>query len=540
MNKPTSLRTFFEERLWLSVATVGGLFVAMVVGLVGVGYAGNPVKNLMVIIGGSMLITASLKPRFGLYLLIITSACLDLIKRFVVLFGIGSMGDVAGVLAVAPMILAGIFLGVFVLHPIFTKRMLNQDERRLALFALAPIIMTLAVGLRRGEFGMELLGSITNKIAYIILLPAIYTLYRRSGLEDVTKLLRFLVMVFVPVALYGIHQYLFGLSQFEIDYLRSGLTSTAANLYEAHPRPFSTLNSTHAFCIAMGVMFVLSLSICLNPIKATRGFLSTRGSFLLPPMFLMACVLSLGRAGWVVSGLGFIGLFAFRTKARTILFYTTFLGLFGILVWKADFVFAKLDAIQQMLPGGSEFTDQAFRLSTYSERLFGFQNIFKNRAMWTWFGNPALAYRAGNDVAEGDVVHDALGQILVDYGFVGLFIGIITLIYGLFYTHRRLLSTRNRSAIGIALGFLSAAMAIIFGGMLTGNHFTVFPVNTLFWCMVGALATVTKLEERAAPGTSDAEASDSRTANRAVNPHPRRAATRPARASLPMRRGEGA
>lgn len=502
MNKPTSLRTFFEERLWLSVATVAGLFAAMILGLVGVGFAGNPVKNLMVIGGGGMLIIASLKPHFGIYVLIVVSACLDLVKRSVMLFGIGSMADVAGVLAVAPMILVGIFLGVFVLHPIFTKRMLNQDERRLALFAMAPIGIALARGSLRNEFGMDTLGAITNQSAYLLLLPIVFALYRRKGLADITKLLRFLITVFIPVALYGIHQYVFGLAQFEIDYLRSGLTMTVENLYDIHPRPFSTLNSPHSFCIAMGVMFILSLSICLNSVKATRGFLSTKGRFLLPPMFLIACVLSLGRAGWVVSGLGILGLFAFQNRVRTVLFYTTFIGLFSLLVWKADYIYAKLDYIQQMLPGGSDFKEQAFRIGTYSERLFGFQNVFTNRSMWTWFGNPSLSYRSGNNVAREDVVHDTLGQILVDYGFVGLAVIVITFAGALIYVHRRLLAIRDRSAAGLGRGFLSAGMAVIFGGMLTGNHVGLFPINMLFWCMAGALFTLTKLSSEFSGGAS--------------------------------------
>lgn len=147
MKTPNILHAVNEDRLRLLVAFGTGLFVAMLTGLVAVGFAGNPVKNLMLLFGAVMLVLASLKPHFGLCLLIISSACLDLVMRFLVFFGVRSMRDVMGVLAVAPMILAGIFLGVFVLHPIFTKRILNANERRLTFLALVRIGVSVVSGL---------------------------------------------------------------------------------------------------------------------------------------------------------------------------------------------------------------------------------------------------------------------------------------------------------------------------------------------------------------------------------------------------------
>jgi len=502
MSNQNILRSFSDDRLRLIIASVIGLFASVAIGLVAVGSAGNPVKNLMLILGGVMLVLASLKPHFGLRLLILSSACLDLVKRFLVIFGVGSMTDVMGVLAVAPMILAGIFLGVFVLHPIFTKRMLNQDERRLTFLAVIPIGFSLVSGFRTGGLLPEVLGNTTNKSAYILLIPSVYALYRRTGLAETIRLLRFLVVVFVPVAIYGIQQYWFGLNQFEIDYLRSGLTSTVGNLYEVHPRAFSTLNSPHAFGIAMGIMLLLSLVLASRTLRPQSGFFSTRGRWLLPPLFAIASTLSLVRAGWVVAVLGLLGQFAFRTKARVIVFYTSFVLLFGILVWKADVVYARLDEFQRYLPTETDFQDQAFHLGTYSERLFGFQNMFTNRAMWTWFGNPDLEYRVGGDFSRDEIVHDAVGQMLVSHGIVGVVLMFITLIVSLSFLHRKTLAIRSGSARALGRTLLSVAMATFFGGMLTGNHIAVFPINMIFWCLVGALVTLAKLGNAAADGTA--------------------------------------
>ena len=502
MSNETILHSLGLERMRLVVASVAGLFVAVSIGLVAVGVAGNPIKNLMLVTGGAALILATLKPYLGLRLLILSSVCLDLLKRFLILFGIGSTGDVMGVLAVAPMILAGLFLGVLVVYPIFTKRMLNQDERRLTFLAIIPIGVSVMSGFRMGVLLPEIVGSTTNKSVYILLIPVVYALYRRTGLAEIVRLLRFLVVVYIPVALYGIHQYFFGLSQFEIEYLRSGLTSTVGNLYEAHPRAFSTLNSPHAFGIAMGIMVLLSVVLASRTLRPQAGFFSTRGRWLLPPLFAIACTLSLVRAGWVVAVLGLLGQFAFRTKPRLIAFYTSFVLLFSVLVWKADVVYARLDEFQRYLPTETDFQDQAFHLGTYSERLFGFQNMFTNRAMWTWFGNPDLEYRVGGFQGRDEIVHDAVGQMLVSHGIVGVVLMFIALIASLFFLHRKTLAIRSGSARALGRALLSVAMATFFGGMLTGNHIAVFPINMMFWCLVGTLVTLAKLGDAAVAGTA--------------------------------------
>lgn len=492
MSKPNILRSLGDDRLRLFVATAVGLFASVVIGLCAVGFAGNPVKNLMLLFGGAMLILASLKPHFGLYLLILSTACLDFVKRFLVLFGVGSMGDVMGILAVAPMILAGIALGVFVLHPIFTKRMLIVTERRLFFLSIFLISIPLASGIRSGGLDAFTLGNAVNKSAYSLLVPIVYVLYRQRGVEEIKRLLHFSVIVFALVALYGIQQWMFGFNQFETDYMRSGLTITGDLLYERHPRPFSTLNSPHAFSVVMAMFSVLSVVLCLKPLKSAKGFFSSAGRFLLPVLFFTACFLSFVRSSWLVALIGIACIFIFRTKTRTVAFYAIFSVSFSLLVWQADNIYAGLDRLQGMLPQGSDIKEQAFRVGTYSERLFGFQNVFRNRSMWTWFGNPDLAYRVGQHEVRDEVVHDALGQTLVTYGFVGLFAMLCIGSFSLLYLHRRVLAAPPGPTDVLGRGLLSISIAIIVSGMIAGAHLSVFPINTLFWLSVGALVVTTQ------------------------------------------------
>ena len=489
MNAEHSGSFFRVERLHLAVATVLGLGMAVVIALFAVGYGGNPVKAIMQLVGMSLMLIATVNPRAGLLLLIFSSAYLDFLKRFLILFGNGTMGDVAGVLSVAPVILFGVFLGSCVLHPIFSKRMLDKQERRLVFFSLFLIGGSFAAGFRRGDLSLNALGTLANTSAYSMLVPIIFVLHRRGGNESIRRLLRFTVLIYAPVAIYGTYQYFFGLGQFEIDYLRSGLTSTEANLHDVHPRAFSTLNSNHAFAISMAMLSLLSLVLCSRHLRGRAGVFASKGRWLIPLLFSTACFLSFGRAGWIVTVLGLVCMIAFRTKSRVITFYSIFGLSFGLLVWNANLIYASLDAIQVYLPTGSDFQQQAFRIGTYSERLYGFQNIFKNRAMWTLFGNPDMAYRGEHQDAD-DVVHDALGQMLITHGIAGLLLLFIGGGFALFVLHRRILSIPKGPGETLGRGVMSIAIAIFFGGMLTGTHLPVFPINLLFWTTAGAFVTV--------------------------------------------------
>ena len=179
------------------------------------------------------------------------------------------------------------------------------------------------------------------------------------------------------------------------------------------------------------------------------------------------------------------------------MFYSFFALSFGLFVWQADTIYASLDNLQSLLPSGSTFQEQAFRLGTYSERLFGFQNVFRNRSMWTWFGNPALAYRADRPLGEDEVVHDAIGQMLISHGIAGIVVLAAAGGLSLFLLHRKILAIRRGPNEIFGRWLLSVAIALFFGGMLTGSHLGVFPINLLFWSTVGALVAIAKMKSPA-------------------------------------------
>ena len=103
--------------------------------------------------------------------------------------------------------------------------------------------------------------------------------------DDVKRLIKFCLIVYIPVALYAIWQQIFGLSDFEFNYLQTGYTITVGLLDDVRPRPFSTLNSVHALShhdVRPGIArFFYSFERIEAGSLANPGWISFHGGLLL-------------------------------------------------------------------------------------------------------------------------------------------------------------------------------------------------------------------------------------------------------------------
>jgi len=298
--------------------------------------------------------------------------------------------------------------------------------------------------------------------------------------EDLRQLIKFWLVIYIPVALYAIWQQICGLSDFEFKYLQTGYTITAAGLLDdVRPRPFSTLNSPHALTVTMAILALLAFFIHLKGSK--------RAAWQIPAgiLFMGGCWASLSRAGWVLLALGMIGGNCFRRASTTIGFYGLATALLVALIVNADPLIDSLGTFQDQLPDGSALTEQTFRIETFSDRLYSFRNMVTNPKFHTWFGSQDR--RVPEKVASDEVVHDQLTQILVEFGFVGLS-GFISLVVGaLWLTHRSVFAQRDLETRTTAIALLTVLAAILYSGMLFGSHLGVFPVDVFFAVLVGAL-----------------------------------------------------
>jgi hypothetical protein len=439
----------------------------------------NPLTASLVIVAITVFLVAIIEPKAGVYLLIVGTGYVDLIKRLGILTGDLAYGDVVVALAVPPVLCACICLGV-VLQYLTGRRRL---ERWQWVVLIVVLLLMMCILLKEVSGGVGLLAGLqnfANSGAYFSLILIVGILFPKP--EDVKQLVKFCLIVYLPVALYAIWQQFFGLNNFELNYMQTGYTLTVDLLEDIRPRPFSTLNSPHALTVMTSIMALLAFFIHLKGSK--------RAAWQIPVgiLFMGGCWASLSRAGWVLFALGVIGSISFRRARTTMVFYGLITAFLVMLMANADPLLDTLKDLQEKVPEDSNALGaQTLRIATFSDRLYSFRNMVSNPRFHTWFGNRELQTTSDGVVAHDELVHDQLTQILVQFGFVGLGAFIFLLVGTLWLTHRRVLAQREPESRATAIALLTVLAAIIYSGMLFGSHLGVFPINVFFAVLLGCL-----------------------------------------------------
>jgi hypothetical protein len=477
MNAVRSGETISKEPLIRLIFPAAGCVAAMMAGWFIVIYD-NPLTAALIVAAVTVYLVAIINPKAGLYILILGTGYIDLIKRLGILTGTLSFGDVVVSMAVAPILCACICLGV-VLQQVFHRRRLERWQYVVLVLVTFLMGSVLLQDVSGGAGLLEGLQDFANSGAYFPLILVSGILFPKP--EDVKQFLKFCLIAYIPVGLYAIWQQIFGLNPFEISYMQTGFTMTVGLLDDVRARPFSTLNSPHALTVMASILALLSFFLHF------KGSKRAAWQFPVGLLFVAACAASVSRAGWVLLALGAIGWICFGRASTTIGFYGSVTALLVMLIVNADPLLDSLEAIQQKLPSGGAFAEQTFRIETFSDRLYSFRNMATNPVFHTWFGNPELHGPNGETVSHDELVHDQLTQILVRFGFVGLTGFILLLVGALWLTHRRVLAQKDLVARRTAIALLTVLAAIIYSGMLFGSHLGVFPVNVFFSVLGGFL-----------------------------------------------------
>ncbi len=447
----------------------------------------NVLAQLMEYLGYAGLILGIFWPRAGFFFLIGISGYLDFFKRLLILAGDVNWNEIIDVLKVAPLTLVGIFVGL-VIKRWLEGRFFSKGEW--ILFWTVTVFGSISVGLAYKE-SHNLFAAIAmsaNTAVYVILIVVIPLLF--ETLEEIIKVLRLIVWVFIPVAIYGIIQHHFGLSQFEFEYIKSGYTSTIGNLYDIKPRPFSTLNSTHAYSIMMAALFILSTVFVFLDRRKSDFLMMWVVQSLIPLLFLYACFVSLARTAWVMAFLGFILTYVYQSKIRVISFYLSAIVTFMLIIFNAGWMLDNIDVAQKWLPTQTEFQEQAFRLGTYSDRLESLKNLTSNSQLWTAFGSRDIVAAGTKSRDRSYLAHDAISQAVVSYGFVGLGIAMVFASLFLYFVHLQIFRTVDPRSRIMSCGILSVISGIFITGIFSGSPLSVFPINLFFWLFVGSLIMI--------------------------------------------------
>ncbi len=443
--------------------------------------SGNSLAKLARALAVAGALMGFLNPRVGLYLLVFSTAYLDLLKRMLVFYDRPTMIDLFYVLGVAPLILGGVTMGVIV-GGLLGKFELRSIHWKLLGFAL---LYNLAVAWAAfSESGpMSAAATVANQSFYSLLIFVVPALFQR--VEEFWKLARFALWVFVPVAGYAIYQSVFGLSMFEIAYLKSGLTIMVKELDDVRPRPFSTLSSCGALGFVSATMFVLSLA----PLVAGRAHPEVgkhRNLFLLLALlFLAATAVSLVRSANIVWLVALPALFLLANRRRTKIFYASCVGVFMTLVLASNWLLKMLPVWDSYLIKSTPFLLQATRIQTFGDRLHSY-NQLKNPDNYSLFG-------LSHEVA----THDSITAALVRHGAVPMIILAVIVIVALIKIHGRLQQLDNPAERRLAALYMGTVAAIFAGGALFGQVFGIFPINTYWWMIMGALMSMTLARSKA-------------------------------------------
>jgi hypothetical protein len=477
MNAVRSEQSFGKEAPFRFVAPAAGCVAAIIDGWLIVRYD-NPFTAILIIAASIVFLVAIINPKAGLYLLILGTGYVDLVKRLGILAGNLTFDDVIVTLAAPPILCACICLGVVLQYVIRPRRL----ERWQYLILVVVMLLMICVLLKEVSGGTGLLAGLqnfANSGGYFPLMLIAGILFPKP--QDVKQLIKFCLIIYIPVALYAIWQQFFGLNDFEIDYLQTGYTVNFGLLDDIKPRPFSTLNSPHALTVMTAILASLAFFVHLKGSK--------RAAWQIPVgiLFLVGSWASMSRAGWVLFAVGVIGWICFRRGSTTIGFYGLVAAFLVLLIANAEPLQDALESLEEKLPSGSALNEQTFRIQTFSDRLYSFRNMVTNPLFHTWFGNPELQGNSGEAVARDELAHDQLTQILVQFGFVGLS-GFLSLLVGaLWFTHRGALAQRDLESRNTAIALLTVLAAVLYSGMLFGSHLGVFPINVFFAFLVGAL-----------------------------------------------------
>ena len=427
----------------------------------------------------------------ALYILVLMTGYLDMLKRVMIIDARVGLVDLYYVLGMAPILLAGITCGL-VLRYTF-KNEWREGEWKLLLVSCVLFVI-LALSQLGSGLSASTLGQMANDGAYLFLLFVVASLIR--GTEDIRKLMFFIVFVFIPVALYTFWQAKVGLSDFEYNYLLSGLSLEARQLDERIFRPFSTMNAAGNLSTMMGILAVACFYIGFGYLGRV-SFLTRAIFWAMVPMFCYAAYLTFSRGGWVCAMASFGAVMMFGSRFRTILFYSVGL-IAAILIVAFAGVMVKEDTMAKVTGAmlGKTQTDEEFmvkKVGTFTSRLESIDLTLRESKRWRPFGvvvEGVTESEFGRDQRGYNpyYVHDGFSFLLLKFGYIPVAIICVLGLVLLFKTHQGLLqldlATRRPAlllwglVLGIGVGF-SANLA----------QLKTFPINVYFY-LFGSLVYV--------------------------------------------------
>jgi hypothetical protein len=454
---------------------------------------GNAVARSYMYVMGASGIYGLLSPHRAFYILLFLTAYLDYFKRLMIFDSALSRMDLYFVLGIAPCTLVGIAVSVLYQH-FMGRSEPRPGLLRLMFFTFTGAAALLLVSMTGANKGFRSLGDSVNAAVYLLLLYTVPALFRTPG--DLKKLLKICVVLYVPAIIYMlVHFFRDGIFDWEMDYVKSGLTGEIRQLMERKFRPFGTMNSAANASTVFGLILALIVSgiwkyRSLPPYDRQTNPITR---FLLIVPIGLAMYATFSRMGWISCVVSIVAVWFFKRRALTLLGYALALTAAVATVLASPYLlrYKILNRISEDLidnQGSDEWTQTA-NISTLNDRLEGFNALVTNPKVWTPLGLRFSPYNEQSVISQVRS-HDLFTDTLLRYGYLPILLGLVFGGILLARLHRFIFDQPPGLSREMAATCLAAALTITAGGLVNGAQLSTYPVNFFIWLMFSVVASL--------------------------------------------------
>lgn len=450
---------------------------------------GNVVGKVAVVGSVAAFVIGISNVRAGIILALLCGAYLDAFKRLLIVDSNFGTFDIAAIQVIPVILMLGMVLRL-VLG--WITKPANIERWQIITFLVITMLGCVlgAAYVFSGEMGMRALGDAANASAYLYLILLVPVYF--GSKHEVFTLLKFILIIYVPVAIWALKQGVYGLADFEYDYLISGYTIEVRQLNEKVFRNMGSMVSAAALSMVSSIL----LAALIIPLRWKDGAFSL-GVWFNPARWVFGILFAIGayytysRTGWVC-GLAAIVIFMFLQRKITayggaLLGLSMLVGLYVsadylynnkyLIVWQEE-IFTEF--------ANSDQAQQALVIGTLEGRLESMREFATNREIWTPFGL-AIADKSLSSSLEGDQVHDVMTEFLVKIGYIPM---AIMFLGGLWFFMRVMkvnFSFNSREDSRCFRFYLALAGGMLLTGLSQGKMLFIFPTN-LFWCLFFGMA----------------------------------------------------
>lgn len=475
----------------------------------------------MLIAGGYGLLNA----KRAFYVLLFLTGYLDYFKRFMIFDSGMSRLDLYYVLGIAPATLAGITANILYQH--FTGKLPPRPGlNKLIIVTIAASALSTFLALTSTRGGYRSIGDSVNATAYLMLLFVVPVLFRSP--EELRRMLKILVMLYIPAILYMlVHHFRGRIFDWEMDYLKSGLTIEIRQLSERVFRPFGTMNAAANASTVFAGIWALCLSGMWRAKSSGGRTLRFSLRWLLVPLLAMAMYATYSRAGWVIAVAALLAVPFIKNRSMTLVGYVLTAVTMVSVVLASPYMLKHhiLNEISRDVYNEKRTDEwaQTTNISTLNDRLEGFASLASDPRVWTPFGL-RLSSHTESAVRSSAATHDMFTELLMNYGFVSLLIVGIFIAWQLWKLHTFVFFEREPLARSIGATCLAIGLCISSGATVNGAQFSTYPVNFFIWfnfaVVAAALMYARERDAALLPATGTAQPLWMRSAMRVAPPRP--------------------